>query len=165
LALLDPYQQGNGSGEGFQKFCFNCTSEPGEIPEENFLYTKDLRQNHQLETGSLHCTPVCSGKKKSLINLKLLSSGLLRDEELQFLTDVSGQLVSDLGLENPKIYGSSASEDRIDCPEASVINYHYSPLNNPEESSCRLLHDGSLKTSIVIQSLFYTNLCSYIYYQ
>ena len=34
-----------------------------------------------------------------------------------------------------------------DCPETSVINYHYSLRNNPEEHSSRLLRGGSLKSN------------------
>jgi len=34
----------------------------------------------------------------------------------------------------------------IGGPEKSVINYHYSLRNNPEERSSHLLRDGSLKS-------------------
>jgi hypothetical protein len=34
----------------------------------------------------------------------------------------------------------------IGCPETSVINYHYSLRNDPEERSSHLLRDGSLKS-------------------
>jgi hypothetical protein len=36
----------------------------------------------------------------------------------------------------------------VGCPETSVRNYHYSPLNNPEERSSRVLRGGSLKSRI-----------------
>jgi hypothetical protein len=34
----------------------------------------------------------------------------------------------------------------LGCPETSVINYHYSLRNNPEERSSRVLRDRSLKS-------------------
>ena len=34
----------------------------------------------------------------------------------------------------------------IGCPETSVINYHYSFCNNPEQRSSQLLRGGSLKS-------------------
>jgi len=34
----------------------------------------------------------------------------------------------------------------IGSPETSVINYHYSLRNNPEERSSRLFHGGNLKS-------------------
>ena len=38
-------------------------------------------------------------------------------------------------------------EDGTDnCPKTSVINYHYSLCNNPEERSSYLLRGGSLKS-------------------
>ena len=36
----------------------------------------------------------------------------------------------------------------IGCPETSIINYHYSLHNNPEEGSSDLLRGGSLKSRI-----------------
>ena len=51
---------------------------------------------------------------------ELRSSGLLRSERWQFLTDVSGQLHS-----WPLKMGP------IGCPETSAINYHYSRRNEP----------------------------------
>ena len=36
-----------------------------------------------------------------------------------------------------------------DCPETSVINYHHSLRNNPEERFSRLLRYGSLKSRIM----------------
>jgi hypothetical protein len=35
----------------------------------------------------------------------------------------------------------------VGCPETSVIKYHYSLRNNPEERSSRLLRGVSLKSS------------------
>jgi len=41
--------------------------------------------------------------------------------------------------------GILTPEDGTDsCPDTSVINYQYSPRNNPEESSSHLLRGGSL---------------------
>ena len=37
-----------------------------------------------------------------------------------------------------------------DCPETSVINYHYWLRNSPEERSSHLLGGGSLKSRINI---------------
>ena len=39
----------------------------------------------------------------------------------------------------------------IDCPEMSVINYHYSMCNNPEEHISHLLRDRSLKLCIILK--------------
>jgi len=38
----------------------------------------------------------------------------------------------------------------IGCPQTSVINYHYSLRNNPEERSYQLLRGGNLKSRIII---------------
>jgi len=36
--------------------------------------------------------------------------------------------------------------EAIGCPETSVINYHYTLRNSPEERSSYLLHGKSLKS-------------------
>ena len=36
--------------------------------------------------------------------------------------------------------------ETIGFPKTSVMNYHYSLRNNPEECSSQLLHGGSLKS-------------------
>ena len=40
----------------------------------------------------------------------------------------------------------------IGCPKTPVINYHYSPRNNPEECSFQLLRGGSLKSRLQVRS-------------
>ena len=37
----------------------------------------------------------------------------------------------------------------IDCPETSVINYHYLLHNNPEARSSQLLRGGSLQSHVL----------------
>jgi hypothetical protein len=64
----------------------------------------------------------------------------LRDEQWQFLTDVSGQPVG------PVVGGQESKMTPIGYPETSSINRHYSLRNNPEERSSHLLRDGSLKS-------------------
>jgi hypothetical protein len=60
-----------------------------------------------------------------------------------FFTDISGQPMG------PVFKGSMGP---IFCTETSVINYHYSLRNNPEERSSHLLGGESMK-SWVNQSL------------
>jgi len=44
------------------------------------------------------------------------------------------------------------------CPETSVINYHYSLRNMPEERSSDLLRGGSLKPRVVLKLFCFTTL-------
>ena len=46
----------------------------------------------------------------------------------------------------------------IICPEASVINYHYSLRNDSEERSSHLLRGGSLKSLMVLKLFCFTTL-------
>jgi hypothetical protein len=50
----------------------------------------------------------------------------------------------------------------IGWPETSVINYHYTLRNDPEESSYLLLRGGSLKSNEVHKDRFLPRLCQFI---
>ena len=41
------------------------------------------------------------------------------------------------------------------CPETSIISYHYSLRNDPEERSSQLLLDGSLKSRVHLDVVFF----------
>jgi len=60
---------------------------------------------------------------------ELHSSGILRSELWQFLTDVSGQPIS------PVFKGQESNMGPTGCPETSVRNYHYTLRNGPEKRS------------------------------
>jgi len=46
--------------------------------------------------------------------------------------------------------------ETIGFPKTSVMNYHYSLRNNPEECSSQLLRGGSLKSRLLLLQLMNT---------
>ena len=59
-------------------------------------------------------------------------------------------------VKKPKIYSRPLKMGPIGCPETSVINYHYSLRNNPEERSSHLLRGGNLQSRTDIQLVLQT---------
>jgi len=51
----------------------------------------------------------------------------------------------------------------IGCPETSVINYHYSLRNNPEEHIANLLCGRSLKSHLVLVDTIVCEECEKVY--
>jgi len=88
-----------------------------------------------------------------------LTSAFLRDVDeicalLEYYTAYSGNHHRSFGPIFPIFKGQEYflpfKMGPIGCPETSVINYHYSLCNSPEEHRFRLQRGGSLKSLISV---------------
>jgi hypothetical protein len=92
-------------------------------------------------------------------NRDLLSSGLLRSDKCQFITDVSGHLsVLSSDIKNPALLTPEDEAYRLSRNVGTKLPYLL--RKNPEKRSSHLLRGGSLKSRTVKDKftvMFFTN--------